>query len=572
MKIFSHMQSTSHLSCNLLADLLTAHGVRRAVLSPGSRNTPLILALSRRQEMECHVVIDERSASFIALGMSIQTGEPVALVCTSGTALLNYAPAVAEAFYRHIPLVVISADRPEEWIDQDDSQTIWQQDALAPYVKRSCDISARIDFPNGPWWTDRMINDVLLECVNGRPGPVHINVRLDAPLHTLSEYDRGSARVVTMISPVAQLPVSEARALAMSLASPRKVLIIAGFHQPDEKLNRALTRLASLPNVAVMTESISNMHSPKFIDRIDSTLCRLTDGERESMRPDTVITLGGAIVSRHIKDWLRNIPELDHWHVGISHTTIDCFKHLSRRIDMDATVFMGQMAAALQPHRAASQYAALWHEVADRARRLHDAYVAAAQWSDLKAMAGIFARLPRRCNLHLSNGTPIRYAQLLNHPRIHRSECNRGVSGIDGCTSTALGASVYYLDSTLLISGDMSFQYDLAALSSTLMTPRFKMIVICNGGGGIFRFIPATSSLPETERYFAVGTRLPLRDLCNGYGIAFFEADSDESLAESMQAMLAVTDRPALLAVHTPPEISALTLKNYFTHPTAGKV
>lgn len=559
------MQSTSHLSCNILADLLIAHGVRDAVLSPGSRNTPLILALSRRDDMKCHVVIDERSAAFIALGMSIQSGKPVALVCTSGTALLNYAPAVAEAFYRHVPLVVISADRPEEWIDQDDSQTIWQQDALAPYVKRSCDISARIDFPNGPWWTDRMINDVLLECLNGRPGPVHINVRLDAPLNTLADYSCGSARVVTMVSPQAVLPVSEARAMASSLASPHKVLVIAGFHEPDEKLNRALIRLASLPNVAVMTESISNMHSPKFIDRIDSTLCRLSPDERDAMQPDTVITLGGAIVSRHIKEWLRSIPALRHWHVGISHTTIDCFKHLSMRIDMDATIFLGQMAAALQPHRSPSDYAAKWHAIYRRARQVHDTYVASAPWSDLKALAYILAHLPRRYNLHLSNGTPIRYAQLLAHPNIHRSECNRGVSGIDGCTSTAIGASVYYEGCTLLISGDMSFQYDIAALSSALLSPKMKIIVICNGGGGIFRFISATSSLPETEQYFAVGTKLPLRNLCDGYGIAYFTADSEESLPAAMTAMLNVTDRPALLAVHTPAALSAEILKNYFT-------
>lgn len=558
------MLSTAHLSCNILADLLIAHGVRHAVLSPGSRNTPLILALSRRCDMECHVVVDERSAAFIALGMSIQSGAPVALVCTSGTALLNYAPAVAEAFYRHIPLVVISADRPEEWIDQDDSQTIWQQDALAPYVKRSCDISARIDFPNGSWWTDRMINDVLLECRCGRPGPVHINIRLDAPLNIQAEYATGTARVVTMVSPAAQLPVNEARAIAMTLASPHKVLVIAGFHEPDDKLNRALIRLASLPNVAVMTESISNMHSPKFIDRIDSTLCRLTDAEREQLRPDTVITLGGAIVSRHIKDWLRNIDNLDHWHIGISHTTIDCFKHLSRRVDMDATIFMGQMAAALHPHRSASHYAEMWHKVSERARKIHDAYVAAAPWSDLKALAHIFTRLPHRCNLHLSNGTPVRYAQLLNHRHIHRSECNRGVSGIDGCTSTALGASVLYEGMTVLISGDMSFQYDIAALSSTLLGPNMKMIVICNGGGGIFRFISATSSLPETEQYFAVGTNLPLSDLCRGYGIEYFEADSELTLNKTMAAMLAVTNHPALLAVHTPPDISAKVLKDYF--------
>lgn len=558
------MFSTAHLSCNILADLLIAHGVRHAVLSPGSRNTPLIIALSRRNELTCHVVIDERSAAFIALGMGIQSGDPVALVCTSGTALLNYAPAIAEAFYRQIPLVVISADRPEEWIDQDDSQTLWQQDALAPYVKRSCDICARIDFPNGPWWTDRMINDTLLESINGRRGPVHINVRLNAPLNVQDIYNAGSARVIEMVSPHPTLPVREMRAMAMPLASPKRVMIIAGFHAPDEKLNRALIRLAALPNVVVMTESISNLHSPSFISRIDSTLCRLTEEKREELRPDTVITHGGAIVSRHIKEWLRGLPNLEHWHVGVSHTTIDCFKHLTKRVDLDATIFMTQLAAAMQPHRAECSYSDEWQEMATRARFAHDSYINNAPWSDLKAISYIFANIPRRWNLHLSNGTAIRYAQLMDCNHIHRSECNRGVSGIDGCTSTALGASVLYKDVTLLISGDMSFQYDISALSSRLMSPRFKMIVICNGGGGIFRFISATSALPETNSYFAVGTNLPLQQLCDGYGIEYFEASDMDSLKSSFELFITEHEHPALLAINTPPELSAEVLRGYF--------
>lgn len=558
------MLSTSHNTCNILADLLIAHGVTDAVISPGSRNAPLIIAVSRRSEINCHVVVDERSAAFIALGMSIQSGRPVAIICTSGTALLNYAPAVAEAFYRHVPLVVISADRPEEWIDQDDSQTIWQQDALSPYVKRHWDISARADFPNGPWWTDRMINDALLEAVNGRPGPVHLNVRLDAPLHTMNDYECGSARTISMLSSSSQLPVAEARRIALPLASPKKVLIIAGFHSPDEKLNRALIKLASLPNIAVMTESISNLHSPLFINRIDSTLCRLSSEDRELLRPDVVITLGGAIVSRHIKEWLRGMSGLEHWHIGISHTTVDCLKRLTVRVDIDATTFLGQMASALQPHRAPSSYSELWHKAVIHAGEIHDKYVASSPWSDLRAMSYIFKHIPRRYNLHLSNGTPVRYAQLMDCRTIHRSECNRGVSGIDGCTSTALGASVIYKGITLLISGDMSFQYDISALSSTLLSPRFKMIVMCNGGGGIFRFIGATSALPEREEFFAVGTRLPLPELCSGYGIKYFEAHDEQTLSSALPDFFAESDYPALLAIHTPPEISAEVLKEYF--------
>lgn len=558
------MLTTDKLSCNILADLLAAHGVREVVLSPGSRNAPLVIALNRRSDLRCHVVIDERSAAFIALGMAIQSDAPTAIVCTSGTALLNYAPAVAEAFYRRIPLIVISADRPEEWIDQDDSQTIWQQDALAPYVKRSCDISARTDFPGGKWWTDRVINDALLESLSGRRGPVHINIRLDAPLNRFTDYSPGSARVIRSVTGHDDISVAEARRLGTLLASPRKVMIIAGFLNPDERLNRAVGRLACLPNVTVLTETLSNLHSPRFIGRIDATLCRMSADEKERLKPDVVITTGGALVSRFIKEWLRGLDGLEHWHVGYSHTTIDCFKHLSLRIELPPSRFMGRLAAAMQPHRTPSSYAEEWASIAGRAAKIHDAYVTSAPWSDLKALSWVFGHIPRGWNLHLSNGTPVRYAQLMDCGLIHRSDCNRGVSGIDGCTSTALGASAIYGDTTLLISGDMSFQYDISALSSPLMTPRFKMIVMLNGGGGIFRFISSTSSLPELEKYFAVGTCLPLRELAQAYGIAYHEADSTEALATAFRAFASETGRPAILAIITDPSTTATTLRDYF--------
>lgn len=558
------MLTTDKKSCSIIADLLVAHGVRNVIISPGSRNAPLVMALSRREELKVDVVIDERSAAFVALGMSLQSSRQVALVCTSGTALLNYAPAVAEAFYRCIPLVVISADRPQEWIDQDDSQTIWQQDALAPYVKRSCDIQAHLEFENGEWVCNRLVNDILLEAVNGRKGPVHINVRLDAPLNRTAEVRPDTNRVVRMVSPSTELPTAEARRLGSLLASPRKVLVIVGFHEPDERLNRALAKLAHLPNVAVMTETIANLHSPLFVNRIDSTLCRLSAEEKEVLAPDVVITAGGALVSRFVKEWIRSINNVGHWHVGQTHTTVDCFKHLALRVEMQPAVFLRQLASAMQPHRTPSDYGGRWREAAARAEAAHEAYMARCPWSDMKAFSYIIPHIPAGWNLHLSNGTPIRYAQLMDCSRIHRSDCNRGVSGIDGCTSTALGASVAYSGTTLLITGDMSCQYDLGALASALLSPKFKIIVICNGGGGIFRFIASTSGLPELEKCFAVGTRLPLQELAVGFGFAYFEARSEEELRRSFAGFAACDDRPAILAVFTPAKESAEILKGYF--------
>lgn len=562
------MITTDKLPCNILADLLIAHGIKDVIVSPGSRNSPLIVALARRKELNLHVVIDERSAAFIGLGIAVQSFCPVALVCTSGTALLNYAPAVAEAFYRAVPLIVVSADRPSEWIDQDDSQTLWQQNALAPYVKRSCDIGAHLEFANGEWMCDRIINDVLLEAVCGRRGPVHINVRLDSPLTRMCERPEDSSRVIRMVTPPLELSTAEARRLGEKLASPKKVLVIVGFHEPDERLNRALVKLARLPNVVVMTETIANLHSPLFISRIDMTLRILSKEDRDNLRPDVVITAGGALVSRHIKEWLRSMDRrVEHWHVGLSHVTVDCFKHLSLRIEMDAPVFLRQLASALQIHQTPCGYSFLWHEIYERAIASHDEYVRNSPWCDLTAFSYITDHLPQRWNLHLSNGTSIRYAQLMDCSRLHRCECNRGVSGIDGCTSTALGASVLYQDVTLLISGDMSFQYDISALASQLMSPKFKMIVLCNGGGGIFRFISATSELPEREEFLAVGSNLPLRKLAEGYGFSYFEASSMSELTTVFPAFIAESSSPALLAVNTPPQLSAEVLKRYFERP-----
>lgn len=560
------METTDKLSCNILADLLAAHGVKRIVVSPGSRNAPIIVALSRRENLICDVVIDERSAAFVALGIAVQSGKPTAIVCTSGTALLNYAPAVAEAFYRGVPLIVVSADRPEEWIDQDDSQTLWQPGVLDKIVKRTWDIPARIDCQDARWSVNRMINDALIEATTGRRGPVHLNIRLDAPLSRMTDYSPGSARVINMVKPVTELSTREARELGAKIGSPRRVMVIAGFHEPDERLTRALAKMAALPNVVVLTETIANLHSPLFISRIDTTLSAMSDDEKREMRPDVVITVGGALVSRHIKEYVRSLPGVEHWSVGENHATVDCFRYLSLRVDMPATVFMRQIASAMQPFREKCDYSERWHEIYRRAIARHDGYVANAPWSDMAAMSHIIKSIPRGWNLHLSNGTPVRYAQLMDCTGIHRSDCNRGVSGIDGCTSTALGASTVYNGITLLITGDMSCQYDLAALSSALMSPRMKIIVMCNGGGGIFRFIGSTSSLPELDRFFAGPVNLPLQQIADGYGMAYFEAYSIESLESSFKRFAAETKRAALLAVRTPAEVSAKVLKEYFTH------
>ncbi|MDE5744099.1 MAG: 2-succinyl-5-enolpyruvyl-6-hydroxy-3-cyclohexene-1-carboxylic-acid synthase, partial [Paramuribaculum sp.] len=423
------MVNTLKETCRDLASQLSARGVRFAILSPGTRNAPLIVAFEREPSITTKVVIDERSAAFMALGFAAISGEPVAIVCTSGTALLNYAPAVAEAYYRKIPLIVISADRPMEWIDQDDSQTIRQFEALGNFVKASYNIpdSAEKDMR---WYANRQINDAMTTALSGRKAPVHINIQFNEPLTETGEVEDERFRNVELIEPTRSLDTSFARQLGLRLASPRKVMIVAGFLPPSPQLNKALRRLAALPNFIVFTETISNLHGNEFISRIDTTLSGITSDEREELAPDVVITLGGALISRFVKTYLRKVKPQEHWHIGLSHTTVDCFQCLTTRIEMEPEVFFPQLASAMQPHKSPCRYADRWRIVRDKAISTHQAYIARSPWSDLKAFSVIMPKIPRGTNLQLSNAPTVRYAQLTAECRLHRCDCNRGVSGI----------------------------------------------------------------------------------------------------------------------------------------------
>lgn len=555
-------------SCVMLAALLREHGVTDVVVSPGSRNVPIIVALHRLDCFRIQSVVDERSAGFIALGKALISSRPVAVVCTSGTALLNFAPAVAEAYYRGVPLIVISADRPAEWIDQDDSQTIRQFRVMDNIVKHSYDLPAHTDADNLRWYVRRTIDDAILMSSSVPSGPVHLNIQIDEPLNRMRPVSAAVTRFISSVAPLPALPTHEARALGRELASPRRVLIIAGFHAPSEKLSRALAKLGRLPNVAIMHEAQSNLHIPSdiaSIPNIDAVLTAIPAPLLHDMAPDVVITYGGAILSRMVKSWIReNASSVSHWHVGISTNAVDCFQCLERRIHMTPEVFFPQLASAMQPWRAECDYSSAWINLRDAAIDSKAAYAASAPWSDFTAMRIVMRSIQKGVNLQLSNGTAVRYAQLFPYSSIHRIDCNRGVSGIDGCTSTAIGSAIQYSGLTVLITGDMSAQYDIGALACADIPSRFRMIVLNNSGGGIFRFINSTSSLPERDKYFVADVRLPLRNLAEGFGLRYLEADSPETCAAALKDFFAASDRPVILNIITPPEESAEILKEYF--------
>ena len=560
--------TSAHLQCRELVEVMIAAGVRHAVVSPGSRNAPLIIAIAREPRITKWVVTDERSAAFVAVGMAQRLGQPVMIACTSGSALLDYAPAVAEAYYRQLPIIVVSADRPREWIDQNDSQTIRQNGALAAVVKQSYDLPTIPDNDDSRWHTNRIINDAAICATTYPMGPVHINVPLTDPLcHTVA-VPQSMPRIITRPRIDHTLPADECQRLAGIIASSQRVLIIAGFHHPSATLNQTLDSLSKRSNVAVLTETISNLHGDHFIQAIDRTLASMPTGDAHRYAPQLLITMGGALVSKVAKKFLRRYPAAQEWRIGIDHCTIDTMQHLTMRIDATPETFFTQVAQCLQQHSdtpSAEGYAALWQRLADAATVRHRRYIAAAPWCDLKAFSIIIPSIPGNYTLHLSNGTSIRYAQLFGTEITQPCYCNRGTSGIDGSTSTALGTSLVAPDgeTALLITGDMSFGYDLAGIASQYNSMKFKIIVMCNGGGNIFRFLGGTSALPELEQYFEVARPVRFHSLADAFGLSYFEAHDEASLTATLPQFYA-TPTPALLAIHTPAQENATTLRRYF--------
>ncbi|MDE6444270.1 MAG: 2-succinyl-5-enolpyruvyl-6-hydroxy-3-cyclohexene-1-carboxylic-acid synthase [Muribaculaceae bacterium] len=560
------MMDTEKIFCSILMDVMAAHGVRDVVCSPGTRNAPLLIAVAARKEFKTHVVIDERSAAFMALGMATVSRKPVMLICTSGTALLNYSPAVAEAFYQSVPLIVVSADRPGQWIDQDDSQTLRQFEALSNFVKKSYEMpSSGEDDAEMRWFANRICNDAAIEALSGRQGPVHINFPLGGDLGKKREKIDSKERIIDILSAEGFVNKEIIKELAREMAG-KKVMFVAGFMPPSARMNRAVAELCALPNVVPFCETLSNLHIGNRATDVDAVLTAYHRKDLETYAPDLIISVGGALVSRMLKEYLRNNrATAEHWTVGFQRTTVDCFMSLTKRIETEPARFIHQLAKAAGKYvdTRVSSYAAEWSELRCGAEKIKSEYVEQVGWSELRAFRVILSSLTDRVNLFLSNGTTVRYAQISGCYSAHASYCNRGVSGIDGSASTAVGGAIAYGKETVLITGDMSMAYDVNALSLPEVPDGMKIIVIDNRGGGIFRFISTTSGLEEREQYFCASPRLPLRHLAEGYGWHYDEASSEEELSEKLPAFLRYPSK-GILKVSCPPEYSAEVLKNYF--------
>ena len=562
------MATSDHFPASELARLCTAKGVKYAVISPGSRSAPLVIAFNRQEGIECLRVIDERSAAFFALGMAQQLHAPVALICTSGSAVLNYGPAIAEAFYQRIPLLVITADRPEEWVDQGEGQAIRQQGVLALHMKRSVQLPRITSDELARWHCGRLINEAIDETLLPVPGPVHVNVPFAEPLYGTTE-EAGTSRFIAPVMTESFILPDHARWLLGQLQACKKVMVLAGQGVWSEGMRKQLVQFASLPQVTVHTEATSNLDETAFITCIDRVIEGVSPGSEtgagsneKDLRPDLLITFGGAVVSKRVKTLLRKWKPAQHWNVDAGQRHYDTYQSLTHDIAVSPEIFFAQLAPSVQPNE--SFYGDAWKMMDESIRGKHNRLLANTPFCDLTVFNTLNDRIPGDSAVHLANSTPARYAQLFDRVRGHRWFGNRGTSGIDGCTSTAVGAAFATKQLTTLITGDTAFCYDSNAFWNNHLSPMLKVIVIDNGGGNIFRFIEGPDKDADLLQWFEAPHGRNIEQLVKSFGLPYYHAHDQASLEAGIDKLYAVHDKAAVLHITTDPETSPQVLRDYF--------
>jgi 2-succinyl-5-enolpyruvyl-6-hydroxy-3-cyclohexene-1-carboxylate synthase len=545
-----------------LAAILLAKGITDIVISPGSRSGPLVHTLATHPGFNCRSIVDERSAGYFAIGLSEAIQKPVALVCSSGTSTLNYAPAVAEAFYRNIPLVVLTADRPPYWIDQLENQTIRQNNIYRDFCKKE------ITLPMGEsgkelWFAGRLINETLNVAVSGNPGPVHINIPLEEPLHDLLDENLPPAKIIETTATETVLPESELEKLAIIFNKAEKVLILAGQQNPNPKLEKLLAEVAEKTGAVVLKENLANLNHPRFCEIPDLLITSLPAINVADFKPDLLITFGGSFVSKPLKQFLRKNKPAAHWHISTENQHADTYQSLTRVIDLKPEILFEQLLPHLKPNGKA--FLENWKEQEKKIAGLRDEIVGETGFCDLKVFSIFRNFIPENSVVHLGNSSPVRYALLFEAAENVRYLSNRGVSGIDGSLSVAAGFASESAKINTIILGDLSFFYDSNALWNKCIADNLRIIVIHNGGGNLFSMIKGPGDSPAFKEYFFTENKFSAKGMAQTFGLDYFSATNESELEEQLQHFYSEKQqKAAVLEIFTDAEVNSKVFRELF--------
>jgi 2-succinyl-5-enolpyruvyl-6-hydroxy-3-cyclohexene-1-carboxylate synthase len=554
-----------------LVEICAQHGLEQVIISPGSRSAPLTVAFARHPRLTCRVVLDERSAGFIALGLAQQTRRPVGLVCTSGTAALNYGPAVSEAFYQQIPLLVFTADRPPEWIDQQDGQTIRQQHLYVPHIRGSFETPVDLSHPDARRQAERLISEAIQATTWPTPGPVHLNVPLREPLYsdgpvTLPK----SPTIIRHFKPEPTLTEDSWIYLRDTWQQAKRKLVIAGLQPPHPGLATTLSALQSDPSVAVIADIAANLYDQGTgLRHSDMILGSKSTETLEALKPDLVVSFGGPVISKYLKLFLRRHQPAGQWLLQPDGQAIDTYQSLTEVISVYPNYFFKNLVEHRPefsngaPPAPPGSYQHTWLKLEEQAQELLATFFETQPFGEFAAVRQVLRALPPDSNLHLGNSMPIRYASFIglgwgDGPPGLTVNANRGTSGIDGSLSTTVGAALANHQITTLISGDLAFFYDRNALWHQHVPPNLRVVILNNGGGGIFKLIDGPNKLPpaELKQFFFTPQPLTAKNTAADHNCAYYHCRDAETLAQLLPGFFKPHSQPAILEIETDSDLN----------------
>ena len=542
-----------------IAEICSRKNVKTAILCPGSRSAALTISMVRHPDIETFSISDERSAGFIGLGVAQVTGKTVSLVCTSGTAAYNFAPAVAEAFFQEIPLLILTADRPPEWIHQYDGQTIYQKDIFGKHVKKSFELPT--DYTNGDavWQIERVLNEAINLTQQFPKGPVHINVPIREPFYPTElekiTFDR-NVRIIENVAIEKKLPNTFWNEFKEIWQSAEKKLIIVGHRQSSE-LNKTLANLSEEFNVPVVADIISNVNTIEPI-LADVFLSSKDDNFKNKLKPDLLVTCGKSIISKNLKLFIRKNKPKYHFHIQENGELIDPFQTLTHKVEVSPEYFFKQLFEDLDfqkfkegDEEDENEYFDLWNESSNKAKVKLNQFLRNSNFCEFKTIDFVIDKLPENSIFHIANSMVVRYSNLIGLKKGKNVEifANRGTSGIDGSLSSAVGCAIKTDKIVTCLIGDMSFFYDRNAFWNSYLPDNLRVIVLNNHGGNIFRIIDGPNKQPEVSEYFETKQHSSAIHFCNENNVEYHQVCDEKDLELCFQNFYEKSSRPILIEI-----------------------
>jgi len=553
-----------------IVEICSRHNISQVVIAPGSRSAALTLAFARHPSMNTFVIPDERSAGYIALGLAQSSQQTVAVICTSGTAAANLYPAIIEAYYQEVPLLVLTADRPPEWIDQQDGQTIRQEKLYQNHVLASYHFPVSFDHQDSLWHAHRMVNEAILKTKGYSMGPVHINVPIREPFYPAQgeKFDFSTGiKTIQQVPVKNQLDPEQVNLLVQELGQFNRVMVLVGQGRWSDEMRNLLIKVEKQFGWIIIGDITSNIHAlPNVINKHDLIL--MDHNVQKDLAPDIVITIGQSILSKGLKGFLRRIRPKVHWHIGLNKEIQDTFQSMTKIINVSPEVFFMALDQRHSLTGKSNDYADKWYSLQEKATMGFERFFNQMMEGEYAAVHKTMGLLPDDCDLHLANSMPVRYASYvgLKNKADILVWSNRGASGIDGCMSTFVGHAINKKRLQVLITGDLAFFYDRNALWHSHLPDNIRIIILNNHGGGIFRLIDGPKQQPELEEYFETKQELKAANAAKDFNLKYFFVSSQSGLQETLNDFFGPETGKAILEIQTVPEVNEQVFELFKNH------